>query len=49
MISTSVVFASKGTTQIAKIYSEAQACVDRSILNLDAMLVMLKRIKAPGL
>ena len=44
-----VVFASKGTAQLAKIYGEAQACVDRSIANFDAMIALLRTAKAPGI
>ncbi len=44
-----VVFASKGTTQLSKIYDEAKSCVDRSIDNFDRMLVLLKDANAPGL
>ena len=43
-----VVFASKGTAQLAKIYEEAGACVDRSIANFEEVLTILRKAKAPG-
>jgi len=43
-----VVFASKGSAQLAKIYDEAKACVDRSIVNFDRVLALLMEVRAPG-
>lgn len=44
-----VVFASKGTVMLEKIYEEAKQSVDRSLVNFDELIEMLKAAKAPGL
>ena len=44
-----VSFASKGTTQINGIYTEAKAQVDRGALDLEEMIKLLKNAGAPGL
>jgi len=44
-----VVFASKGTTQLERLYAEAKQSVDRTVADLDFMLQMLREVQAPGL
>jgi len=44
-----VVFASKGSQQLAKIYGEARDSVDLSLRGFDSILSLLKESGAPGL
>ena len=44
-----VVFASKGSSQLQKMYDEARESVERSIVDFDDVLVMLRAAHAPGL
>ena len=43
-----VVFASKGSSMLSKIYDEAKASVDRSIKDFDTIIRLLKEASAPG-
>ena len=43
-----VVFASKGSSMLQKIYDEAKASVDRSIKDFDTIMRLLQEAKAPG-
>ena len=44
----SVVFASKGTSQLAQIYKEARAQVDNSVNDFECILKLLQEAGAPG-
>ena len=44
-----VVFASKGSTQLDKIYAEGKQSVDLAVRDFDQILTMLREAKAPGL
>ena len=44
----SVVYASKGSAQLEKIYGEARAEVDRALADFDAVLGLLREAGAPG-
>lgn len=43
-----VVFASKGSTMLTKIYGEARASVDTAIADLDKVMQLLREAGAPG-
>ena len=43
-----VVFASKGSVMLEKIYAEAKQSVDASVVNFETMLGLLRAAKAPG-
>ena len=44
----SVVFASKGSTQLTGLYREARGSVDRALTDFDSVLVYLREAGAPG-
>tara|TARA_B110000046_G_C12820254_1_gene325068 strand:+ start:50 stop:289 length:240 start_codon:yes stop_codon:yes gene_type:complete len=43
-----VVFASKGSSMLEGIYKEAKASVDRSLIEFDEIISLLKEAQAPG-
>ena len=43
-----VVFASKGSSMLIKIYAEAKAAVDKSVREFDEVLDLLRAANCPG-